>query len=1096
MADEDDEANLSSSRPLPPLQTHHTVSFASATSTSSSHHRPPHDDEEAPATATGGAAAAGGALRRPSLEPLNVATASSSVSNLTSGGPSAPPSPLSRVQSQATRTLSRWATSLKNAWQWKERPPGPRDVDPSVRAFHTKLLNASRPALACFLATGVSMIYPWSNKVTWFSITLSISGVGHNLGHTVEGIWQQWLGTAVAVPLCFFLKLFAFSKELTALAVFLVSVAIAGTALLSEAAKKLCLIFITWDVLVPVVAAGRITIESLMVDLLKAVLGANIVCIFVMLVPVPHLAVWMCRWRLEELQEVMGRFLEDAVDSFCLQDDSGLHDLEDVIQEAAALLREIRALLPDTRFELSLLGGGCWRRDHRTKVAYDRLVRYLAVLEGQMENFRGIAVALSDLYPNATHSEFVTAMRPSLLELVVECKAVLQGMCYHVCHALRVWTPCSLSSSSSPSYQRKRARSRSRSWSSAGTGTTATEDISVFEGDGVPAELFWPPKVVLAQVLHELLKVRMRVVYGVELKARVPRHVGMPSMEQLQQGSGSFNLVSPTSIVFERSAQAEAAAQRFHDESARVGYMNLLPRNAFVLDLKLFVEAFATHHALCNSTTPPAPPPPTAWWAVRTYRWLCRGPGPGWKSWRQPLKVGLAILLSSIVVLVDDAHLGLQTIWCPITVAQTMSSHPSSAFKSGANRIQGTVLGAVMGLAVTTWAPIHDKAVIVLVLTLWVFVCAFNRGSPTYGEVAVSAALTAPIVVVGPVIGSSGAVVRISQVILGTVIYVAVDNLLFPTRAKLLLRTQLCQAVQDLLRLCADGLATFRATTANTRLATTSNGENGSSTYAPPDATAVAIPAADSKAEAAAAEVRMQEGTEAIRQALLKEALYISLATDEPELWHKPFQREAYQKVLVIQLHMHRYLLMLHRAAASFPTELAEWDLAMLQAYESIIHRLQRTVEAVFTEALARLQSLKTASSLLGGSKASQKGKLGGSNVLAAMGNGVNVFQIRQEFRDIQDSIDNLVTDYFAKDPVLTSLNFIVPLNGMIYSTRKMSAECVKFVQAVRELMLREKKIGKGKKMVTLGNMTSSLGSGLTRRVGKGPGNGSSSNES
>lgn len=101
-----------------------------------------------------------------------------------------------------------------------------------------------------------------------------------------------------------------------------------------------------------------------------------------------------------------------------------------------------------------------------------------------------------------------------------------------------------------------------------------------------------------------------------------------------------------------------------------------------------------------------------------------------------------------------------------------------------------------------------------LVLTLWVFVCAFNRGSATYGEVAVSAALTvrtnvlhrtttggfglvhtpptnkskpnqtnpqqAPIVVVGPVVGSSGAVVRISQVILGTVIYVITDNLFFP----------------------------------------------------------------------------------------------------------------------------------------------------------------------------------------------------------------------------------------------------------------------------------------------------------------------------
>lgn len=104
-----------------------------------------------------------------------------------------------------------------------------------------------------------------------------------------------------------------------------------------------------------------------------------------------------------------------------------------------------------------------------------------------------------------------------------------------------------------------------------------------------------------------------------------------------------------------------------------------------------------------------------------------------------------------------------------------MSSHPSSAFKSGMNRVMGTVMGAIFGLAVTQvgplvsfsycllirgrprlsprrhtntqqqWAPIHESSLIVLVLTLWVFICAFNRGSATYGEVAVSAALTVSV---------------------------------------------------------------------------------------------------------------------------------------------------------------------------------------------------------------------------------------------------------------------------------------------------------------------------------------------------------------
>lgn len=172
--------------------------------------------------------------------------------------------------------LSRAATSIRRAGEalaWRPRPPGPTDADPAVRAFRGKLGNAYRPALACFLATGVSLIYPWSHNVTWFSITLSISGVGRNLvsgssvrstagpactyafrafrvllkintcthantqGHTLEGIRQQWLGAAVAVPLCLLLGLCSFSKALTGLLVFLVSVALVATDALTEPAK-------------------------------------------------------------------------------------------------------------------------------------------------------------------------------------------------------------------------------------------------------------------------------------------------------------------------------------------------------------------------------------------------------------------------------------------------------------------------------------------------------------------------------------------------------------------------------------------------------------------------------------------------------------------------------------------------------------------------------------------------------------------------------------------------------------------------------------------------------------------------------------------
>jgi uncharacterized RDD family membrane protein YckC len=36
---------------------------------------------------------------------------------------------------------------------------------------------AGRCALAALLATGLSFFYPWSANLTWFGITLAISGV-------------------------------------------------------------------------------------------------------------------------------------------------------------------------------------------------------------------------------------------------------------------------------------------------------------------------------------------------------------------------------------------------------------------------------------------------------------------------------------------------------------------------------------------------------------------------------------------------------------------------------------------------------------------------------------------------------------------------------------------------------------------------------------------------------------------------------------------------------------------------------------------------------------------------------------------------------
>jgi hypothetical protein len=274
---------------------------------------------------------------------------------------------------------------------------------------------------------------------------------------------------------------------------------------------------VVWDVLLPCVQPET-TLLSLLIDLLTAVLGANIVCVVVMSLPVPHPALWLVRWRLEELAAVMAKFVEDAVASFCLEDDSGersaqvsaaqrdasdggpclfvclpftqspqltttptthppqeLYDLEGVLDEATALLQQARALLPDVRFELSLLP--CGGRVDRA-VAYDRLARYLTVLESQVENCRGMAVAVSDIFPNHTHAEFVRAMQPALLELAAECRVVLEGTCHHICHGLRLGCCGDGGGGGGGGWGRGRA------------GTGGEERDAWMEAEGVSGELF------------------------------------------------------------------------------------------------------------------------------------------------------------------------------------------------------------------------------------------------------------------------------------------------------------------------------------------------------------------------------------------------------------------------------------------------------------------------------------------------------------------------------------------------------------------------------------------------------------------------------
>lgn len=75
------------------------------------------------------------------------------------------------------------------------------------------------------------------------------------------------------------------------------------------------------------------------------------------------------------------------------------------------------------------------------------------------------------------------------------------------------------------------------------------------------------------------------------------------------------------------------------------------------------------------------------------------------------------------------------------------------------------------GIAALEWCGLTSPPAIVAFISLWTLLCCFSRRSLVYGETAVVAALTCPIIMLGPVSGEQGAMLRVEQTVLGCLIY-------------------------------------------------------------------------------------------------------------------------------------------------------------------------------------------------------------------------------------------------------------------------------------------------------------------------------------
>eukprot|EP00903_Cladosiphon_okamuranus_P012797 g11961.t1 len=157
-------------------------------------------------------------------------------------------------------------------------------------------------------------------------------------------------------------------------------------------------------------------------------------------------------------------------------------------------------------------------------------------------------------------------------------------------------------------------------------------------------------------------------------------------------------------------------------------------------------------------------------------------------------KVSVALTLCAVFTLSPLlAELFDPPLWIAVTAAFVMENHSASAITTCLLRLVGTVLGAVYGvLAAKLSNQPEDESFSFqahAILLPWVAITCFFRNSSQFSYAALVAGFTAVVIFTGgnTVLGANGEAVslaRIVNTVVGSVIYLFVDMLLVPTRAK------------------------------------------------------------------------------------------------------------------------------------------------------------------------------------------------------------------------------------------------------------------------------------------------------------------------
>ena len=280
------------------------------------------------------------------------------------------------------------------------RPPrkyGSKMVGPALRHFRTKIQMAVRMALAGGMATAiVQFVWNWAHGLSWFGVTLAISGTRKSLGETLMAAFDLWKGGLLVVPWIYLLSLVRFHTVPTVLGLFLSSVFVIWFPGVSDSGKRMATIFLTVVVLSCHQNPG-LHYNGMVRDLFVTLALANVFSVVALLLPLPlpSLALFDVRLKIKTIRHRLGSILRGYNHTFGLGEEVHYSMIEQLLEETAKALVEIKTQLPQVKWEMVLL---------RFKPqVHAHLVAYVETVEKQLELFEGMRLSLRRMSNNDTH---------------------------------------------------------------------------------------------------------------------------------------------------------------------------------------------------------------------------------------------------------------------------------------------------------------------------------------------------------------------------------------------------------------------------------------------------------------------------------------------------------------------------------------------------------------------------------------------------------------------------------------------------------------------------------------------------------------------